>query len=308
MVKRFTTISSFLSTTTNVLMSEEEAKELLGHDNIATWNKVVESITTFLTSLNLTWYSVSHPEFGPNHLGWSRIATESHNAKKYYKLLSTPKNPRGRNPNERAWSSAGLSNYSDTRWDNLYKNQGRLKCNMRVKNEEWRVLWGRQELNKYKDKYAPLKDGNSTACSYCRGEVETETHLYFECRITDEFWHNARDWFLLKLKVAPTLVLKGPRLFGLEKEPPNDLHNIFYRCARYSIYNNRKKSIIPSLKYFTTLVRDELKIKYMGNCFQRYAASPTEAGAIYWMRQEMGWSQTIPERMPFVRDLSMPSQ
>ena len=109
--------------------------------------------------------------------------------------------------------------------------------------------------------------------------------VYFECRITDEFWHNARDWFLLKLRVAPTLVLKGPRLFGLEKEPPNDLHNIFYRCARYSIYNNRKKSIIPSLKYFTTLVRDELKIKYMGNRFQRYAASPTEAGAIHWMRQ-----------------------
>ena len=104
----------------------------------------------------------------------------------------------------------------------------------------------------------------------------------------------------MNFRVAPTLVLKGPRLFGLEKEPPNDLHNIFYRtwCVRYSIYNNRKKTILPSLKYFITLVRDELKIKYIGNRFQRYAESPSEAGAILWMRQEMGWSQTIPERMP----------
>ena len=74
-------------------MSEEEAKELLGHDNIGTWNKVVESITTFLTSLNLTWYSVSHPEFGPNHLGWSRIATESHNAKNTTNFSRPPKIP-----------------------------------------------------------------------------------------------------------------------------------------------------------------------------------------------------------------------
>ena len=81
---------------------------------------------------------------------------------------------------------------------------------------------------------------------------------------------------------------------------PNDLHNIFYRSVRYSIYYNRKKTILPSLKYFTTLVRDELKIKYGANRHLKYAASPTEARALLWMRREMGWSQTIPERMPTV--------
>ena len=91
-----------------------------------------------------------------------------------------------------------------------------------------------------------------------------------------------------------------PRLYGLEKEQPNDLHNIFYRSVRYSIYYNRKKTILPSLKYFTTLVRDELKIKYGANRHLKYDASPTEARALLWMRREMGWSQTIPERMPSV--------
>ena len=49
---------------------------------------------------------------------------------------------------------------------------------------------------------------------------------------------------------------------------------------------------------FVNLVRDELKIKYGGTRFQRYAGCPTEAAAILWMKREMGWTQTIPERMP----------
>ena len=160
---------------------------MLGHGAIPTWNQMVESITTHLTSRGLTWYSVNHPDPGPNHLGWSRIVTESYKARKYYPLLSTIKDSKERNLNERAWSHAGLTNYNSTRWDNLYKNHSRLRCNLRVKYEEWRILWGRQELNRYKNKYAILKDGNSTACSYCRSEVETENHLYNDCRVTDEF-------------------------------------------------------------------------------------------------------------------------
>ena len=105
---------------------------------------------------------------------------------------------------------------------------------------------------------------------------------------------------MLTFGIAPPLALKGPRLFGLEKEQPNDLYNIFYRSVRYSIFYNRKKTILPSLKYFTTLVRDELKIKYGANRHLKYAASPIEARALLWMRQEMGWAQTIPERMPTI--------
>ena len=40
------------------------------------------------------------------------------------------------------------------------------------------------------------------------------------------------------------------------------------------------------------------KIKYGGTRFQKYAGCPTEAAAIYWMKRQMGWTQTIPERMP----------
>ena len=45
-------------------------------------------------------------------------------------------------------------------------------------------------------------------------------------------------------------------------------------------------------------LRDKLKLKYEGTRFQKYASCPIEASAQFWMRQEMGWTQTLPERMP----------
>ena len=122
-------------------------------------------------------------------------------------------------------------------------------------------------------------------------EVRSKTsNIYI---MTVESWMN----FGKKPEIG-TLALRGLRLFGMEKEPPNDLHNIFYRCVRYCVYSNRKKSVLPSLKYFVTLVRDELKTKYLGLRFQKYASCPLEAAAVHWLRTEMGWTQTIPERIP----------
>ena len=101
-------------------------------------------------------------------------------------------------------------------------------------------------------------------------------------------------------KKALDRLLRGYRLFGMEKEPPNDLINIFYRCVRYSIFFQRKKSLIPSLKYFVNLVRDELKIKYGGIRFQRYAGCPVpNRGSSYPLDEKgNGVDKTIPERIP----------
>ena len=225
------------------------------------------------------------------------MVLENPRAKNFYNLFSTAKASGDRNTNERYWANQGLTTYNNTRWDNLWKKFSKLRCNLRVKYEEYRVLWGRQELNKYKDKYAPLPGGNSVACSYCHEVIETEKHLYVDCEVTGEFWQSAKSWFSQLFKVTPTLALKGPRLFGLEKEQPDDLLNIFYRCARFCIYNNRSKTSLPSLEFFANLVRDELKVKYRGKKFTKHAASPEEAAAIQWMKVEMGWSQSLPEKM-----------
>ena len=56
------------------------------------------------------------------------------------------------------------------------------------------------------------------------------------------------------------------------------------------IYSGRKRSVLPSIKFFVALVRDELKLKYAGNRILKYADSHTERKAVNWLRHQMGWT------------------
>ena len=42
------------------------------------------------------------------------------------------------------------------------------------------------------------------------------------------FWDEARKWTFITWGICPPLNLKCARLFGMEKERPDDLLNIFY--------------------------------------------------------------------------------
>ena len=192
-----------------------------------------------------------------------------------------------RNPNEEQWRKDGLTTFGPDRFEKIYRNFSKLRCSLRVKYEELRVIWGRQELNRYKSRYADRGDGNCTQCSYCKREKE---NIYIECDITDAFMVQAQVWFGQTFGEIPSLVLKGPRLFGLENEPPDDLHNIFYRSARYCIYSGRKKALTPSMEVFKALIRDELRQKYKGNGDIRKAKSNADKTALQWLKVEMGWT------------------
>ena len=242
----FNCIRDFISKETNVLMEPHEAALSLKVRNLEVWNRVVSSVTQYLTENNITWYSIGSPETGPHHWGWSRLALENSKSKKFYELLMTRPPGEPRNPNEQKWRDNGLTTYNSDRFNKIYRNLSRLKCNLRVKYEELRIIWGRQELNKYKSVYANQGPTNNTQCSYCAQDTETELHLYTECVHGKYFMEEARKWFLTTFGVAPSLVLNGPRLFGLENEPPDDLFNIFYRSARYCIYSGRKRSTTPT--------------------------------------------------------------
>ena len=195
-----------------------------------------------------------------------------------------------RNPNEDKWRRDGLTTFGSDRFDRIYRNFSKLRCALRVKYEEMRVIWKRQEFNRYKSRYADRGEGNNTQCSYCKREREDEIHIYTECDTIGSFWVIARDWFRQTFGETPSLVLKGPRLFGLENEPPDDLQNIFYRSARYCIYLGRKKAFHPSIEVFKALIRDELRHKFKGKGDIDKCKNEAERTALQWLRVEMGWT------------------
>ena len=62
------------------------------------------------------------------------------------------------------------------------------------------------------------------------------------------FMEEAKTWFQGTLGAAPSLVLNGLRLLGLENEPPDD--RIFFIAVQDTVYTLVEKiTIEPSMKF-----------------------------------------------------------
>ena len=216
----------------------------------------------------------------------------------FYQLLQKCDTPRTRNSNEDAWENMGLRNMTEARWDSVYRNFATLRTNYRVKFQEFRVIWARQELQKYRSYYGRSSEDNDPSCSYCSGDIENELHLYVNCEVMECYWKRAAQWFKETFDVSPPLGLKVPRLFGLEKEKPNDLLNIFFRSVRYCIYRNRKYATGPSIEALEELLVDELDRKYGKEKWKKYEEHPSEFMAISWLRMKKGWNHIKPTWLP----------
>ena len=180
---------------------------------------------------------------------------------------------------------------TEARWDNVYRNLSLLKCTLRVKYQDWRIAWKRQELNRDKRHY-PGCTSQSTKCSYCNIALETEIHIYTQCTRTEIFWREARDWTFLTWGVLAPLNLKCVRIFGMEKERPDDLLNIFFRSTRYAIFRGRETRHMPSLQLLEDLMLDELKRKYSGGRLLKYRENANEQLAISWYTKQLAGEAT----------------
>ena len=73
----------------------------------------------------------------------------------------------------------------------------------------------------------------------------------------------------------------------LRTKPQMILHNIFSRSAHYCIYAGRKRSPLPSVRFFAAHMRDELKQKFRGNKDLKNAKNPEDKRALHWLKIEM---------------------
>ena len=79
----FNTLNSFISPKSHVLMSGEEASKLLKGKHMQGWRDMVRATSVFLEARNIPWFSVHEPDFGPTHMGWSRIVSKNFKSKKF---------------------------------------------------------------------------------------------------------------------------------------------------------------------------------------------------------------------------------
>ena len=296
---KFTFITDLLNPETGLPWVEnDQLISTLSRREVSDWQKIMASVTTFLTAYDLTWYHICSQASFPQHLGWSRLVCNGSKSKFFYKLLLQYDKPQTRNSNERDWSNMGVIHMTDARWDAVYKNFSRLRTNLRVKFQEFRIIWARQELLKYRTLYCREGEDPLPHCSYCQVDIETELHLYVECGQMEQFWNEAATWFKKNIGIKPPLGLKVNRLFGQEKEKPDDLCNIFYRSVRYAIYKNRKFALGPTIEALEELLVDELDRKYKNDKWRKYEETPSEYRAIHWMRTKKGLHHINPLWLP----------
>ena len=269
-------------------VNEEKVTQLNSQKEIDQFHEILGAIDRHVVKINRNFLHISRSNEGPHHIGWSRLLSGMKKSREVYRLIQLDKQDgEPRNENEVKWSrETEIQTMTDSRWDSVYRNIGRLRCNLRIKYEEWRIAWGRQELNRYKVHY-PGCDLLSTKCSYCHHAMETEFHLYTECAILASFWDEARKWTFITWGICPPLNLKCARLFGMEKERPDDLLNIFYRNVRYAIFRGRETRCYPSFQLLEGLMLDDLKRKYAGGKLLKYSEVAEESDAIRWYKKQL---------------------
>ena len=243
-------------------VKEEKVTQLKTEKEVNQFKEILGVISCHLVKIGRTFCDISRSDQGPHHIGWSRLLCGMKRSREVYRLIQLDKhNGEPRNENEVKWSRVTeIQTMTDKRWDSVYRSLGRLRSNLRIKYEEWRIAWGRQELNRDKVSY-PGGDLQSTKCSYCNTAKETEFHLYTECTRLELFWREARNWAFMTWGVTASLNQKCARLFGMEKEKPDDLLNILYRNVRYAIFRGRETRHKPSFQLLEGLMLDDLKKK-----------------------------------------------
>ena len=107
-----------------------------------------------------------------------------------------------------------------------------------------------------------------------------------------------RKWYEILIGINPPLSLKVYRLFGQEKERPDDLNNIFYRTVRYAIFISRKYALGPTLEALEELLLDEFDRKYRRDRWKKYEKDPYEYKAIMFLKRKRGLHHINPYWLP----------
>ena len=168
----------------------ERDKKVLALSNrgLAQLKEVISAIGEYMLKIRKTFNCITRNSHGPHHLGWSRLMSEIHRSRAAFQLIQDNKHrSETRNENEAKWKLVpACHTMTSKRWDRVYKNISSMRCNLRIKYEEWRIAWGRQELNRDRAHYMGFTSRN-TCCSYCNGSIESELHLYTQCSSIEYF-------------------------------------------------------------------------------------------------------------------------
>ena len=108
-------------------------------------------------------------------------------------------------------------------------------------------------------------------CSFCNNAVETIVHLFWECNLVNNFWHNLESWLKGEcVHIIELNITKEDVILGIQNiRRADNVINLIILLAKQYIYRIKYKNTVPVLQHFKKSITLQYNIeKYIAfsNC------------------------------------------
>ena len=198
---------------------------------------------------------IEHPHPRPPLL-YSILTSNNKGCRKFYKILMSKIFLRNNTSNiEMRWHKELGKIYNLKTWDDFKTLNAQIKHHNSLKWLQYRVLRKCLHTNKILEKYVPNK---SNLCDFCSSEIETISHLFYECLHTKKMFHEIKE-FYKSVGINIAFNLKNV-LFGEPAESFDSILNMTILYFKGYVWQCKYKKNIPNLLNFKAYLKNHLVI------------------------------------------------
>ena len=137
------------------------------------------------------------------------------------------------------WKENNVS-FSEIDWNKIFELPFKITHESKLQWLQFQILHRIIPTNAYLFK---LKITDSPKCTFCKCDIETIDHLFFECFHVTELWCSIVDWILRKFNIRCSFDKQGILFGKYENKNIYRLQNILILVAKQFIFASKYKNI-----------------------------------------------------------------
>ena len=144
-------------------------------------------------------------------------------------------------------------------WKNIYSTIFKTTNDIRLRNFQYKYLMRIIPTNQF---LAKCQIVNSSLCEFCIMEIETFSHLFWECTFVQQCWASLSDFFN-RCDINVNIDLKTIN-FGIIQSNPNCnviVQNFIIYLGKYFIFQSKHKKEIPNIQHFKSYLITRIKLE-----------------------------------------------
>ena len=144
-------------------------------------------------------------------------------------------------------------------WKNIYTVIFKTTNDIKLRNFQYKYLMRIIPTNQFLTKCHVV---SSSLCEFCNMEIETFSHLFWECTYVQQFWTSLTD-FLNRCNFNFSLDFKTMS-FGITQANPNYkvlTQNFIIYIGKYFIFQAKQRKQIPNIQHFKSFLLTRIKIE-----------------------------------------------